>query len=205
MKEINIKQISVSMMRTNCYVIYNDEGEAVIVDPGDNYTKIKDAIIALKLSPKAILLTHGHFDHIGAASKLKEVYGINIYAYEDEKQVLNSADYNLSNIFGVPIVLEADVYLRDNEEIEIIGFKFKVIHTPGHTVGSCCYYLKEYGMMFTGDTLFAGTHGRYDFPTGNGRHLLESITEKIFSYDDNIDVFPGHNEETTIGSERKWY
>ena len=84
MKEINIKQISVSMMRTNCYVIYNDEGEAVIVDPGDNYTKIKDAIIALKLSPKAILLTHGHFDHIGAASKLKEVYGINIYAYEDE-------------------------------------------------------------------------------------------------------------------------
>lgn len=205
MNEINIKQLSVGMMRTNCYIVYNDKNEAVIIDPGDSYTKIKDAIISMKLTPVAILLTHGHFDHIGAVSKLKEVYGINIYAYEDEKSILNTPDYNLSNVFGVPIAIEADNYLRDNEEISIMGVTFKVIHTPGHTIGSCCYYLPQYEMMFTGDTLFAGTHGRYDFPTGNGRSLLESITGKLFCYGDNVEVFPGHNEETTIGIERRLY
>ena len=205
MKEINIKQVTVGMMRTNCYIVYNENGEAVIVDPGDSCSKIKDEITALKLEPKAILLTHGHFDHIGAASLLKEVYGINIYAYEDEKQVLMDAGINLSGMFGDAIMLDADKYVRDKEVLELIGMRFEIIHTPGHTVGSCCYYLPEYKIMFTGDTLFEGTHGRYDFPTGSYRSILSSITEKIFAYDDAVEVFPGHNDSTTIGNERKWY
>ncbi|MBQ1192852.1 MAG: MBL fold metallo-hydrolase [Lachnospiraceae bacterium] len=205
MTNLSIKQLVLGMFRTNCYIVYNKKNEAVIIDPGDSYTRIKDEIEKLKLTPVAILLTHGHFDHIGAASKLKETYGIKIYAHEEEKIILESSSYNLSDVYGVPMTIFADVFLKDNEVINLIGMDFNVIHTPGHTIGSCCYYLPEYNLIFSGDTLFFESHGRYDFPTGSGRSILESIKNKLLILNDNINVLPGHNEATTIGDEQKWY
>jgi hydroxyacylglutathione hydrolase len=205
MTSLNINQLVLGMFRTNCYIVYNDNKEAIVIDPGDNYSKIKDTCISLELIPKAILLTHGHFDHIGAAKKLSEAYGINIYAFEEEKEVLESSAYNLSEVFGVGIAIKVNNFLKDSDIINLCGFKFKVIHTPGHTKGSCCYYLEEYSALFSGDTLFCESHGRTDFPTGSESTIIKSITEKLFKLPMDTKVFPGHNDATTIGDEIKWY
>lgn len=206
MADLNVKQLVLGSFRANCYIVYNDAGEALIVDPGDSYMKIKDTIVEMKLSPKAILLTHGHFDHIGAAAKLREVYGIKIYAHEDERQIMTVPDYNLSNMCGVPFGLEADVYVKGDQVIDCIGMDIKVMHTPGHTSGSCCYYFEKYSTLFSGDTLFYQSHGRYDFPTGSAKQIMESITGKLFGeLSDDVVVLPGHNGDTTIGDEKQWY
>lgn len=205
MNELNIKQLVLGMFRTNCYIVYNDEKEAFIVDPGEGYRKVKDTILEMGLIPKAVLLTHGHFDHMAAAADIKREFDAKIYAYKDENVVLSQPAYNLSQNYGEPIALKADIELEDEEDIEIAGYKIKVIHTPGHTIGSCCFLLLNYGVLLSGDTLFLETHGRYDFPTGSGREILSSIIDKLLVLPDETVVLPGHNDSTTIGDEKKWY
>ncbi len=206
MSKINIKTMVLGSVMTNCYIVYNEElKEAVIIDPADKAREIINALDSLELNPKAILLTHGHYDHVGAAMDLKRHYGISVYASELERDVLSSAHNNLSAYMGyTPIEMEADVYLKDGEELELTGFSVKAISTPGHTQGCMCYlFVKEQEqVLFSGDTLFEGSVGRYDFPTSSGRMLFASIKEKLLCFGDELLVYPGHGNFTTIGDER---
>ena len=153
---IDIMRLVVGPIRTNCYLIKNKLSDgAIIVDPGGDEEIIENRMLAYHMKPVAILLTHGHFDHIGAVNQLKSRFGVKVYAYQDEKEVLERPDINLSSMFERPMSIKADVYLRDNEEFELDGIKFKTIYTPGHTIGSCCFYIENEKVLFSGDTLFA--------------------------------------------------
>lgn len=154
--------------------------------------------------PKAILLTHGHFDHIGAVKDLKDAYQIPLYCSREENdQILSKLEGNLSRMMDKPMTFVADEFVRDGERLEMIGTILTCIATPGHTIGGMCYYNEELKSLIAGDTLFAGSVGRTDFPTGSGAQLLLSITEKLYALPDDTKVFPGHMDSTTIGYEKK--
>lgn len=200
-----VKNMVLGIIMTNCYIAYDDVvKEAFIVDPADSADEIQLKIIELGVKPVAILLTHGHFDHIGAVDELRDKYKIKVYVYEDEKDVMTS-DANLASMIGKRMSVEADEYLRDLQTIIIGGEKIQVIHTPGHTKGSCCFYLPDEKVLFSGDTMFCQSFGRTDFPTGSMSQLISSIKNRLLKLDDDVKVYPGHNEETKIGFERHMY
>lgn len=200
-----VKNMVLGMIMTNCYIAYDDVvKETFIVDPADSADEIQLKITELGVKPVAILLTHGHFDHIGAVDELRDKYKIKVYVYEDEKDVMTS-DANLASMIGKRMSVEADEYLRDLQTIIIGGEKIQVIHTPGHTKGSCCFYLPDEKVLFSGDTMFCQSFGRTDFPTGSMSQLISSIKNRLLKLDDDVKVYPGHNEETKIGFERHMY
>lgn len=201
---MEIKRLIVGMVQTNCYIVMNsDTKEAVIVDPGDNAPAIERAVAEKGTKVKAILLTHGHFDHVMAMEALRKDYGVPVYAHEEEVQILADPNMNLScNYMRDGLHLKADKLLKDGDTFEEAGFTFRVMHTPGHTCGSCCYYVEEKKVLFAGDTLFEGSYGRIDFPTGSGRQMVHSVAEILFDLPDEVQVFPGHEGFTTIGDEK---
>lgn len=200
-----VKHIVLGPIMTNCYIAYDEEiKEAIIVDPADSPDILKNKITELGVKPVAILLTHGHFDHIGAVDVIRNEYSIDVYAHEEEKDVLTS-DANVAVMMGMRLSVEADHYLRDKQTLELGGVKYQVIHTPGHTKGGCCYYVEKEKVLFSGDTMFCQSYGRTDFPTGSYSQLMKSITDKLLKLDDDVVVYPGHNEETKIGYERSMY
>lgn len=208
MKNLEVGRILAGAMRTNCYLVSDQiTKEALIIDPADEADKIKINLMREEKKPIAILLTHGHFDHIKAAEELKREYHIKIYCLEEEKEVLENSDYNLSSLFGAGFTVSADSFLKDKEQIQIGPFSITVIHTPGHTMGSACYYItdenKTESILMSGDTLFHESVGRTDFPTGSASLLMRSITERLFCLDDSTPVYPGHDSETTIGHEKE--
>lgn len=205
MKKAMIEQLVLGMVQTNTWLIKNKEtGELLIVDPADECIRIQDKIHRMDGVPKGILLTHGHFDHMLAADELRDIYGIPIYACAAEQQILTDAQKNLSGSWSSASVLLADQWVCDGKELELAGFAIRVLHTPGHTAGSCCYYMEEEQVIFTGDTLFAQSVGRTDFPTGSGRQIQESVRRLLKELPEETRVCPGHNEETTIGYEKRY-
>ena len=161
--------------------------------------------VSLGLKPEAILLTHGHFDHIMAAKELKETWNVPIYACEKEIDVLTDGQKSLvAGYFREPYTITPDVTVKEGDELSIAGFTWKVFETPGHTIGSCCYYIKKESVLFSGDTLFAGSYGRTDFPTGSGRQIAESVRRLLSTLPDDTMVYPGHMDTTTIGFEKKY-
>ena len=156
----------------------------------------------------AVLLTHGHFDHAAAAEELAKEFNIKVYAHEAEEDTLRDPQKNVSWMVGAKESYEADEFLKDNQVIKLAGFEIKVLHTPGHTEGGCCYYIAEEDVVFTGDTLFAGSVGRTDFPGGSMSQIVRSIQEKLMTLnkagdlENDIMVYPGHNDPTTIETER---
>lgn len=209
MKNLEVERILAGAMRTNCYLVSDQiTKEALIIDPADEADKIKINLMRGEKKPIAILLTHGHFDHIKAAEELKREYHIKIYCLEEEKEVLENPDYNLSSLFGAGFTVSADSFLKDKEQIQIGPFSITVIHTSGHTMGSACYYItdenKTESILMSGDTLFHESVGRTDFPTGSASLLMRSITERLFCLDDSTPVYPGHDSETTIGHEKEY-
>lgn len=205
--ELEIRNVLVGDLYTNCYLVKNsDTGEGFIVDPGDDELKIFSNIAKMEMEPKAILLTHGHIDHMGAAESLKERFHIPIYISQLEEPTLLNPVNNLSAMLGQGSVsLCADKYLRDGEKFELAGVGIQFIHTPGHTPGGGCFYIKEANLLFSGDTLFSNSRGRTDFPGGSEAQLLKSIREKLMVLPDETDVFAGHMEQTTIGYEKRYY
>ena len=213
---IRIENIVLGMCATNCYAVFDggaktpggyvDDGqlkEAVIIDPAANAACIEAMIARYKLKPVAVLLTHGHFDHLSAADAVRKRYGIKVYAGNEERSVMNSSSSNLSLPFtGEGMTFEADEYFKPGEELDFAGFRIGTIPVPGHTIGSVCYYFEEQKVLFSGDTLFAGSVGRSDFPTGNAGQLIRAIKSELMSLPDDVKVYPGHGESTTIGCER---
>lgn len=206
MADIKIKRRILSACQTNCYYVFRDgSDEMVIIDPGDRGDIVYQDVKSLgckKIS--GILLTHGHGDHTGGALQLKELTGAKIYAYEEEAELLKDPEKNLSGWFGPAYGWEADEYFRDNQEFDMAGIHFKVLHTPGHTLGGCCYYDEADSCCFCGDTIFNGSVGRTDFYSGSARALIDSIQKRIFTLPPDTKLYPGHNEETTVAYEMKY-
>ncbi len=204
MSEFIKETLVLGMVQTNCYIITNgDTREAIVIDPADDADRLYQYIKSNDLVCKGILLTHGHFDHILAAKELAEKTRVKIYAQEEEAKLLADKLLNASVKFGQEYSLVPDALLKDNEVIELAGFVIRVIHTPGHTAGGACYYFTEHRVLFSGDTLFYESIGRYDLPTSDGRRLLESIRSKLMLLQDEVAVCPGHGPATTIGHERE--
>jgi len=210
MNKMEIKTLVLGEVSTNCYLVCNRETkECVIIDPAEQADIIIKAAAELGTAPKAVLLTHGHYDHIGAAEQVKEYFHIKIYANGLEQEVLNSPYKNLSEIMGRrELSIEADEYLADGQVLELAGFRIKALSTPGHTKGGMCYYFSLNGgsmeeqAVFSGDTLFQGSVGRYDFPTSDGNALFQSIKEKLLCLEEGMKVYPGHGPATSIGEEK---
>lgn len=203
--EIKIESYLVSEFGTNCYFVINNETEEMlVVDPGDNASMLIDAIEREQIKPVAILLTHGHLDHASAAEALAKNFQVKIYAHEAEKETLEDSRMNLTAAFGAAKKFRADVFVKDNEVLELIGCKIKVLFTPGHTPGGCCYYFNEQRILFSGDTLFCESVGRTDFPGGSSAALIRSIREKLLDLPDDVKVYPGHMSQTSIGTEKMY-
>ncbi len=185
----------------NCHIVYDAEKNAIVVDPGDDFFKIKNVILENCLSVKKIVLTHGHYDHVGAVNQLKEFSGASVYAHEKEKELIKRPELSLSMyfdpMFPTPMV---DVYVREGDVISAGKISLRVIHTPGHTGGSMCLYSD--GVLLSGDTVFYRTLGRWDFPTGNLSELTHSIVDIIFSLPEDTVIYSGHGPNTTIKEEK---
>ena len=204
-KHAIIEQKVLGMVSTNTWFLKNKEtGALLIIDPADQPLLIQQKITAMEGKPEAILLTHGHFDHMMAADAVRSMYGIPVLALEEEKNLLENPGYNLSGSWAAPCSLQADRWLKDQEILELAGFAIRVLHTPGHTQGSCCYYLDEEGVLFSGDTLFAGSVGRTDFPTSSTRQMMNSVHMLLEQLPGETKVFSGHGEETTIAYEKRY-
>jgi len=205
MQNIKIKTIVVSMVSTNCMLIINkNNNEALIVDPGNEAERIEGEIAKANCQPVAILLTHGHFDHIMAVDELRDKYDIPIYIHKDEAKLLGSSILNHSAKYKMPYQTKADKLLDDNQKLSLAGIDIEVIHTPGHTSGSCCYYLPKENVLISGDTLFYGTVGRTDLDTSSGAAMRESIQRLLTTLPEEVEVFPGHSNSTTIGHEKRY-
>lgn len=206
MQEIIVITNQLGDFMTNCYTVYNTKTrDAVMVDPAANARFLSNMLVNQQLNCVAILLTHGHYDHIGALPELLELVGhkVPVYASEEEADVLNDPRKNLSAMLsGQMLTVKPDILLKDGEELELLGAKLRCFQVPGHTKGGMCYYLPENQMLFSGDTLFARSIGRSDFPTGDEAKLIQGIQDKLMCLPDETVVYPGHNERTTIGKER---
>ncbi|WP_300409693.1 MBL fold metallo-hydrolase [Lagierella sp.] len=184
----------------NIYVLLKGKN-CIIIDPGYELEALTDLIVNRDLKVEKILLTHGHGDHIAACEGLREKFNIPIYAHEKEKELLLDPDLNLSSSMYGNISLKADFYVNEDTVLDFQGEEINFIYTPGHTIGSQCIKIGNY--LFTGDTLFRNSVGRSDLPTSDSEALKKSL-EKLKSLDDSIVVYPGHNSESTIGSEKKY-
>lgn len=192
------------MVGTNCYLLCNmDIKECVLIDPADSQDEISRMIDESGCSLKGILLTHGHFDHIMAADAVRDKYGVKVYASCDEKNTLEQPHINLGEAYGLKLSVKADVWHKDGEILKLAGFDIEALHTPGHTEGGSCYYIREIGVIFSGDTLFCGSVGRTDFPGGSMSEIVRSIKEKVMVLPDDTKVYPGHGEGTSVGYERE--
>lgn len=200
---MKIKTMPLGALGTNCYIIYKDN-EALIIDPGDEASKVINFIEENDLKPMAILLTHAHFDHIGAVDEVRNFFEIDVYLHENEAEWLEEPHFNGSALYPRQEVktTKPDHYLKPGN-MTLGGFSFEIRHTPGHSPGSVSFLFHEEQVIFSGDVLFRQGVGRTDLLQGNAAQLANSIQRKLYTLDDQFIVFPGHGISTTIGEEKR--
>lgn len=187
----------------NTYVLVDDNDDAIIIDPGKEDASLISFLKESQITPKAIFLTHGHFDHIRGVDNLVKEFNIPVYINEKDQELLTNPHLNCSDRFSRTRVTVSSACntFKDGDKFSILLEEIKVIETPYHTEGSSCFYLKDSGLLFSGDSLFKGSVGRSDFPTSNPLKMEASL-RKILSLPEEVKIYPGHNEETTIKEER---
>jgi len=199
---LHVKTFTVGPLQENSYVVYRHGGSAaMIIDPGDEPDRIMDFVRQNGLDVKYIVCTHAHFDHVGALPELREQTGAKIVIHEDEREVYTAAQ-DMGAFMGYQIdrLPEPDLYVKEGDIIRMDDISFKVLHTPGHSPGSLCLYGE--GILFSGDTVFAGSIGRTDFPGGSLEKMKESF-RRIISLPEETRILSGHGPETTVGVEKR--
>ncbi|HEX6923661.1 MAG TPA: MBL fold metallo-hydrolase [Bacillales bacterium] len=200
-------QLPLGAVQANAYIIENENGEAVIIDPGGEAERLISYIESKSLKPTAVLLTHAHFDHIGAVDEVRNHWSIPVYLHGAEKDWLQDPQKNGSAFFpaadGGTIVKPADEIIEREGSLHVGPFTFEVLETPGHSPGSVSFYNRDSGIVFSGDALFAGSIGRTDLYAGDHGELIESIENKLLPLPDKTIVAPGHGPETTVETEKQ--
>lgn len=200
---VTVQTIMVTEFATNCYILSQvGKSDCLIIDPGGEAEKIKKILKKKNLKPQAILLTHGHIDHIGACSE----FDLKLYINERDLKFLEHPELNLSIFFKESFKINKAINTFKDKEIlsfKESGLNLEVIHTPGHTPGSSCFLIEQDGILFSGDTIFRVGVGRTDFPEASWDSLLNSILKKIFTLRDEIKIYPGHGPPTNLGYEKK--
>lgn len=204
MSSFSIKSVVVGPVDVNCYVLKDKAtGKGAVIDPGGHVERIMSLINDMKADIAEIIITHGHFDHIGALDELRNAVGCGASIHELDAEMLLKSRKNLSIFMGTDASFRpAERLLKDGDVIRFGGSFLKVIHTPGHTAGGICLYDGD-KVLFSGDTLFAGSVGRSDFPGGDHYQLIESVVKALAEVKDETVVYPGHGPETGMGYERK--
>jgi len=200
-----ILKIVVGPLEVNCYIVFDkNTKEGVVIDPGGDAEEIKAALKDNGVITKYIIDTHGHFDHVGANGLLKDALGCPVAIHQEDEPLLEYA-HDQAIMYGLktPRQPKPDMLLKDGEDISFGRLKMRVIHTPGHTRGGICLYMRAQKVIFTGDTLFAGSVGRTDFEGGSTKALMDSIKRKLLTLGDDVSVFPGHGPDSTIGEEKE--
>ncbi len=204
---MQIDRLILGDFQTNCYVVRRDEAavDCLIVDPGFGADDLLAFLSQHQLNPVAVIITHGHVDHIAGVAALRQQYPkIKVHIHKVDAGLLMDPEANLSALVGSVVETEpAEALLQDGDTIDEAGLQLKVLHTPGHTLGGICLYAESEGVVFAGDTLFADSVGRTDFPGGDMDQLIESIQTKLFTLPDKTAVYPGHGMRTTIGREKR--
>lgn len=200
---MKITQIPVGQLCANCYIIETENKNAIAVDAGGDFEKLRKFLQDNGLTLKKILLTHGHFDHIGATAQLSKEYNAEVFVHEDDAVMLTDRRESLADAAGGMPHTDVENYttIKDGDVITQDELSFEVIHTPGHTRGGVCYKCGRH--LFTGDTLFKMSMGRTDFPGGSASQLFASL-KKLSNLDGDYSVYPGHNQATTLDYERKY-
>lgn len=202
---MKIEKFVTGIISTNCYLVINeDTKQAVVIDPAACPSYLMSHIKSEGLKIEAILLTHGHFDHIMGIDGFLSEFDVPVYVHEEDADAMEDPVLNQSSTYTSGYTFGKARYLRDRQTLELAGYTFQVIHTPGHTKGGCCYYVASEGVLFSGDTLFQNSVGRTDFVNSSTSDLVHSVREKLFLLPDDTMVYPGHMGETKIGHEKKY-
>ncbi len=203
-----IETLTIGAYENNCYIVRKDQEQkdCVIIDTGLDEDRLIEFLKENDYNPKAVLLTHGHADHIYAVPCIRDNFSeVKVYVHKEDAKALMEPHHNLSMMGGIELKTSpADVQLSDGDVINESGIELRVLHTPGHSPGGICFYNEKEKILFSGDTLFCDSVGRTDLRGGNMQQLLDSIQEKLVSLPDEVKVLPGHGPETTMGNEKRY-